>query len=897
LARPRPPPKCQLEAKVSTGKRMALTLPGDGRAVWGRSYKKPSSQRWPWSGDHSGTATASAWRPVAVPLQIKTLGTSAIKKHEPRCAQSQLASEGQKKEHEPRGLELSENPRETEDVVGGASSEAAQVPPGDADVEGASWNPYSQELPPELKVEPEAAEKHVATDAEASPPEATASEASSSCPAGHAMEPFVVQLKSLCCSCHQEFTEGSAMHGCPVCDFDVCEACQNCRKAGQRLLSLVKAPLLTDTAAAGAEDVQLQADQVWWWWPQVQHWAWAMDTSASAVDVCQQKTPTTVSIQLEGDETLEGPDGDMYEIFYPAMGDPDEKEEVSTACSESHTPRTETVSEGWSPVESPPYPVFTCRRTSAEDGIADVVEFMRTAAVARYPARARFFELVQETAAEALGPHFERLALVGSTALKIDTPDSDLDAVAFTRSILVEESQPEGAPHQVLMAPPTPVESLRRIARVLGARDPSLKLQLVDCSRVPVLTAVSADGLLSLDLTVDQPLGEWHVLWFQNLWQAEPFAMRGPLHNVPAPIPLHSAGLADGLQSWELGLEAAALRCVKWWLRRRRIPVSKEGGYPTVVWTLMVLHVLRCSLLINDAALDKSRALLGAIAAFFDKFSECRCSGTLLFSYGPDGMRSEFHPLEAADYGELSVLDPTTTCEESAAWGIEPLDLAPALPHATRLLHAYELQRAQRHSAAALAAASRPSEGPVPVPCGEVVVAPSAASGGLALQELFAEIGEAQNTLPTVLPAERTGVLLLRDGVLHLGILKKIDCKPGWCAPFLHRRDMHSAIAVELCNVDRDTGVLTPRKSLVAEHWFHPSDFVCMAELKTVASHVLGRQRRRPVPWPSEDLLKLDKEALERWRGMRALVTVDVKPSASRHGRNRRTGAGKYPRA
>jgi len=226
--------------------------------------------------------------------------------------------------------------------------------------------------------------------------------------------------------------------------------------------------------------------------------------------------------QLEGDETLLGPDGDLYDVFYPSAG-ADEKEEVSTACSESQADFMYEPGD-IADKECHPYPVFSCRESSAEAGIADVVEFMRNAAVARYPARARFFELVQEAAAEALGMHFERLALVGSTALKIDTPDSDLDVVAFTRAALKEADSDA----QELSFPPSPVESLRRIAQRLAARDAGLKLQLVDCSRVPVLTVVSADEELSLDLTVDQPLGELHVLWFQKFWR-EP-------SEVPAPV-------------------------------------------------------------------------------------------------------------------------------------------------------------------------------------------------------------------------------------------------------------------------------------------------------------------------------------------------------------------------
>eukprot|EP00933_Yihiella_yeosuensis_P004730 TRINITY_DN109135_c0_g1_i1.p1 TRINITY_DN109135_c0_g1~~TRINITY_DN109135_c0_g1_i1.p1 ORF type:complete len:902 (-),score=146.58 TRINITY_DN109135_c0_g1_i1:211-2916(-) len=748
------------------------------------------------------------------------------------------------------------------------------------------------------------------------------------CPAGHQLRHFEAPMPSKCRRCEKDFALSTVMQGCRICDFDVCEACgisselaseeaksESVEKgntgvagettAGQHLLAMLKHEAPDDTFLGPAQLPVDAKQQVWWWfWWDPSALAQSPQPSKMADESNESSSPTgteETTPPLKGDETLMGPDGALYEVFYPAVGDTDEKEEVSTACSESPNPETPDAetSVDREAYEAFPYPVFTFRETSAEAGIADVVEFMRAAAVARYPAKARFFELVQEAAAEALGPHFERLALVGSTAIRIDTPDSDLDVVAFTRSTPSQQQEAGGA---VSSKPPSPVESLRRICKALTARDPTLKLQLVDCSRVPVLTAVSADGLLSLDLTVDQPLGEWHAMWFQSLWQTElGSSTSSPSCGVPAPT------LDPDSNGWELGLEAAALRCVKWWLRRRRIPVSREGGYPTVVWTLMVLHVLRCSLFIDHADMkkeDRARALLGAIAAFFDRFSECRCAGTLLFSTGPGGVHSEFHPMvpegagpdatqeavrHAQTCGQLSVLDPTTTSEACTAWGIEPYDLAPQLPQATRLLHAYELQRAQKLSAAALAATCESG----PLPTGEVCSA-SAASGGAALTALFSEPREAINTLPITLPEEKTGVLLLRDGFLQIGILKKVEPKPGWAAPFLHRRDNLSAIAVELCDVDLSTGALTTRQGLVTEHWFHPCDFVCLLTLKPIATYPGYRNRR----YNRDPHLSLDKDGLERWTAMRALLNVGVKPNSTggpRHRTSRRAyGRGKW---
>jgi hypothetical protein len=207
-----------------------------------------------------------------------------------------------------------------------------------------------------------------------------------------------------------------------------------------------------------------------------------------------------------------------------------------------------------------------------------------------------------------------------------------------------------------------------------------------------VLTVFSGSGELSLDLTVDQPLSEWHVLWLQSQ-RANPVFDASCMQGVPVPA----------MDAWEQGLEAAALRCVKWWLRRRHIPVSKEGGFPTVVWTLMVIHALRCSVFYNEAQGDKARpvfderALLGALAAFFDRFSEGGLAGTLLFQ---EGFNAVFCPRPAADgtgpplslaSDSFSVLDPTTTHQDCAAFGIAPLELVPRISPATQLLHAYEL--------------------------------------------------------------------------------------------------------------------------------------------------------------------------------------------------------------
>eukprot|EP00929_Paragymnodinium_shiwhaense_P104286 TRINITY_DN6858_c0_g1_i1.p1 TRINITY_DN6858_c0_g1~~TRINITY_DN6858_c0_g1_i1.p1 ORF type:complete len:1071 (-),score=218.25 TRINITY_DN6858_c0_g1_i1:95-3307(-) len=603
------------------------------------------------------------------------------------------------------------------------------------------------------------------------------------------------------------------------------------------------------------------------------------------------------------DETFTGPDGDVYEVYYPKKGGKDGEKDCDTILPSPDDGLFDDCDGASTPSSSTRSPSLVREKSSAELGIGDVVSYMRNVAVQRYPARNWLFEVVKSATQAALGEHFGRFALVGSTAMCIDTPDSDLDAVVFTRYSEASNT-----------VPPTPAEALRRVADMLMASTAGLsgplRLQLVDCARVPVLTVVCPAAIdgdtgveLSLDLTVDQPLGEWHVLWFlSQRCKPEPeLAAPSPLQQVPIPRP-------DG---WEQSLEAAALRCVKWWLRRRHIPVSKEGGFPSVTWTLMVIHVLRCSLFVNEVGLCalglgnfanvgndlgevEERTLLGAIAAFFDRFNEGGPAGTLLFA---DGKRAEFWPQQqqkkSPRHGEetddstgenpanaekampaaltpasllnaehLSVLDPTTT-QAGVPPGAAPADLAPRISGATRLLHAYELRRAALLSAAALdhrnceldldgdgegsTSASSSDSGRSSKP-----------KGSSALKELFADVGEGKNTLPASVPSEeaRRGVMILAQGELCIGLLHRVKPKPGWSASFLHRGDTRSRCAMHLYNVDVETGRVKAAKGEL--RWFCPSEFVCAVRFEAANGSCKNKV--------------LEADDLERLREMRSLL-------------------------
>lgn len=692
-----------------------------------------------------------------------------------------------------------------------------------------------------------------------------------SCPTGHALARSALALPFICSICGGEFIKGQYMWGCRKCDFDMCVACRHTAQKsalkGMDSPSMLSADSLESTQENSSTSGTVERDVAnpsvssgdeICWLGQTTCDAWSDEAQGLAQPDSGLSDETPI-VGPEG-QWFEGAslDGSSFDVGYSAQGlNPDGPHEGLICLSPVPFEGQHAVS---STKRGP-------ERTSADMEIANMVAYMSKVALERYPARCRLFELVQEAATEALGDVFGRFALIGSTALGIDTPDSDLDAVVFTQQGEDEKCTSRAARGVV--------EMLRDVRALLAERDGTLQLQLVDCTRVPVLTVITADNKLSLDLTVDEPLGERHVLWFRSQaaagLQLETQAAPTPIYKVPEPSP----------DAWAQGLEAAVLRCVKWWLRRRAIPVAKEGGYPSVVWTLMVLHVLRCSIFLTgmDNGENRGRSVLTAMAAFFDRFAECGLVGTFRFSGGRGAECWQQH-LEDMTWpqmavSELSVLDPTTTtCEEHGAWG-QPMELAPRLSPATQLLHTHELRRAHWLSAAALCSND---------PAGHEGVKAWSCGGGAALQQLFSEAGDT-NVLPSAVPKQSKGVLVLSDGHLAFGVMRDVKPKPGWGASFLHRRDGHSRFLVQICEVEIETGLARERLDLHLQ-WFRPCDFVCMLPLRHGAQ--------------ASGVYQLESDSLQRWCDMRMLVYGDANGDAMhrssgtvRSGGGRGTGAGR----
>ncbi|CAK0863253.1 unnamed protein product, partial [Prorocentrum cordatum] len=100
----------------------------------------------------------------------------------------------------------------------------------------------------------------------------------------------------------------------------------------------------------------------------------------------------------------------------------------------------------------------------------------------------------------ALGSRFGRLVLVGSAALRVETPGSDVDVVCFTRN---DGSEPADLP----------VNALRKIhwALVLLVEQypdsgANFSMELIDVARVPILRVLwgPPGAAVAVDVSVDQ---------------------------------------------------------------------------------------------------------------------------------------------------------------------------------------------------------------------------------------------------------------------------------------------------------------------------------------------------------------------------------------------------------
>mmetsp|Transcript_28170 Transcript_28170/g.63989 ORF Transcript_28170/g.63989 Transcript_28170/m.63989 type:complete len:577 (+) Transcript_28170:20-1750(+) len=407
-------------------------------------------------------------------------------------------------------------------------------------------------------------------------------------------------------------------------------------------------------------------------------------------------------------------------------------------------------------------------------------------------------EAVTNASKAALGKDFQRAVLVGSNAMHIDAPGSDIDVVVF-----------HGAGVQ-------DVTVLKDIMDGLDKPQPGLpaaEFKLVATAKVPILTIHwPAPVNIFCDVSVNKEGPENHVAWVAQCVALDP--------------PLESA-----------------MKLLKHWLRQRRIPPAKEGGYPSLVWGILQVHTARCSVMLTWDH-DRVGEVLKRVAMFFERFaSQQSLSGSIIF----EDDRSSFLPVVPPPPGPreiwhkgLSVQDPTQKADaESNMGGTVSL--------ATHYLHMYELRRGQK------------------------LLEKTAAidENGAMLEELFAAVPEEVNKLPTEMSpglSDQAMIILLdkernQPPQLRLARPKEIRPRDGWGLPWLSRKDFFTEIVVELLEVmDDHSGYKgSPGKLRVVKgkrQTIQACHFICMC----------GKLQRQV----NERCYTIDnEEGLRRWFDMR----------------------------
>eukprot|EP00933_Yihiella_yeosuensis_P029583 TRINITY_DN2319_c0_g1_i3.p1 TRINITY_DN2319_c0_g1~~TRINITY_DN2319_c0_g1_i3.p1 ORF type:complete len:756 (+),score=112.63 TRINITY_DN2319_c0_g1_i3:146-2413(+) len=518
---------------------------------------------------------------------------------------------------------------------------------------------------------------------------------------------------------------------------------------------------------------------------------------------------------IAGDESVLGPDGDVYEIFYPEAGVESleiaihwERDDDTNTSNDNNNNNVSSSSNSNSSnvvISSN----FDRQVSPAAAYIGNILGSLEFISAAIYPMRKKLLIDVSMAVASVVGPDLERISLVGSAALQIDTPASDIDVVAFTK---------RGA---------NGVKILHQVASAVIAQDASFKVQVVAATRVPVLIVQNAVGN-SLDLSINQSQPEKHLQWFKRR-QNSCEGVSGFLQLPPAPV------------LSEQSLEVLVLRCLKWWLWRRRLPLTKEGGYPSLVWNLMAMHALDCSVVIDKGHESRNCQVLRAVALFFDRFGgQGSHSGKITFQ---SNGRSKFTQKASKAWElwhEISMDDPAFNDEKNAA-ADHGTELIPMLSPGTQLLYGAEFRRAQELTAESLDSLQ-------------------SSEGSFALEKLFRENRLSLNTLPATLnpmsSSQPLGVFFLRGNSLEFGLIRCIYPRAGWSATFLHRRDTSSTVWVHHCSVQA-TGKIEPqrRKGSDAVIHFMPSNFVALATLSAEGQN-----------------LRLSEEDFGRWQLMKSMI-------------------------
>jgi len=334
-----------------------------------------------------------------------------------------------------------------------------------------------------------------------------------------------------------------------------------------------------------------------------------------------------------------------------------------------------------------------------------------------------------------------RLEVVGSTSWGGAVPQSDLDLVLMTGREGVEG--------------PEALEILGELKRRLEEQEGSTckKLELVEAPRVPILRI--HDGHLSSDISVDQ------------------------LRSLR-----HRAELREALQGRPERL--SLIRLVKYWLRRRGLPMAAEGGLPSLAWaftalrlaedhpagtpvTVLLQHFFSKMRHLGDMSLDVHRASQPPTVRWRRRRGASSwCDEWVQLLWVDDPTLPPPPSMATTGCGD---------CEGTPAsktHGITP----PSIPAALGALYVAELRLAWK-----------------------------AINEGSWDRIWRPAVPEARISLPSAIDLRREKAplhILLKDGAVLLGQLQQVKRCPGVSCEALHRRDQSSELILQQCCLQRE---------------------------------------------------------------------------------------------
>ncbi|CAE7415970.1 unnamed protein product [Symbiodinium natans] len=414
------------------------------------------------------------------------------------------------------------------------------------------------------------------------------------------------------------------------------------------------------------------------------------------------------------------------------------------------------------------------------------------------PWQQQWVSLVETACRTALDTDFKEMVLVGSLALALETPGSDVDLVCVTNS----------PAHQV-----DAVSVLRKVRDILVSDSHSTGFPegftalVIDDARIPILSVTSGSQVL-VDLAVNSHHSIQHVSWFHNVGAVPP----NPPTVVSVPV------------------LTVTLRCLKWWLRMRRIPRMKDGSLPTVAWMLLAMHVCaEQSGCFSPELLSENplAAVLALLSAFFQRYTTVSgLDGKLQFEKGSSVSTFQQSFQKRPCHAELVVLDPESD-----------INLAPPMSPATHILLVHELLRARS-------------------------LLKNVMSTGQCqhLHSVFQPVPEFVNSLPASASDSFDALVVLGGNgdsscTVELVRIHSIQKMPWWQAPFLARWDMQSRLEAHTFSEQQVAGRCTfvQTKAITLAPW----NFICRVE-------TTGDEKKGLV---------LDDEAMHCMKSMQALAS------------------------